>query len=189
MQICTAAIKGISVYSASAEVTLPKKDGEKPGDYDARTWRHKAHVDQDGVVVIPFMAFKKALAAAAKLTPRKIGGRGNQTYGAQFQSGVLITESLRLGIKREDLRSETFSCSATGDSRGVGKRVPRIFPMVDNWGGVMTFYVTNPTIDQKIFETYLRESGQFVGVGRFRPENGGVNGRFTVESVKWSEAA
>jgi hypothetical protein len=189
MKTCTARITGISPYSPSRMLdTSQMKAGEKHDAFDKRMWREKAHVDRDGFVIIPFMSFKKCLSEAVRLTPRKIKGRGAQTYGGQFKGGVLLTEPLRLPLKRDDLRGETFSCSATGDARGVGGRVMRTFPMIDTWGGDLTFYLTNPSIDDAIFEAYLREAGKFIGIGRFRPENGGVNGRFNVEAMTWAEA-
>lgn len=187
IRTCTAAIRSISPYSPSRMVMEAKKPGEKDGDFEQRTWRLKAHTNKDGNVIIPFMAFKKALDGAARLTPRKIGGRGNQTYGQQMKSGVLLTEPLTLNIKGDETRPETFMCSIKGDSRGVGGRVPRTFPTVDDWGGTLTFFIMNPTVQKDIFETYLREAGQFIGVGRFRPENGGVYGRFVVDNVEWAE--
>ena len=189
IRIATATIKGFSPYSPSRQHDEPALSGEKKDAYEARTWRHKAHTDKDGFVIIPFMSFKKAIDAAASFTPRKIKGNGNQTYSKQMKSGVLLTEPLVLKVKAADARSETFSCSITGDSRGVGGRVNRTFPMIDDWGGKLEFTITNPTIQKDIFETYLEEAGQFIGIGRFRPENGGVNGRWRVEKITWKEVA
>jgi hypothetical protein len=33
-----------------------------------------------------------------------------------------------------------------------------------------------------VLEHFLRVAGALIGIGRFRPENGGFYGRFTVES-------
>jgi hypothetical protein len=32
----------------------------------------------------------------------------------------------------------------------------------------------------------LEEAGKFIGLGRFRPQNGGFYGRFAVAKVVWS---
>lgn len=189
IRTCKAVLKGVSIYSPSRFVEEPKQRGEEHDAYERRTWRDKAHRNVDNYVVIPLMSFKKALDGAAAFTPRKVKGRGAQTYSKQMKSGVLLTEGMTLAIKVEDMRCETFMCSIKGDARGVGGRVPRVFPMIDDWGGELTFYITNPTVQRDIFEEYLREAGQFIGIGRFRPENGGVNGRFSVESYAWGEAA
>ena len=189
IRTCTATIQGVSPYSPSRFLEEPKRPGEDGDAYERRTWRLKAHADKNGNVIVPFMSFKKALDGAARLTPRKIKGRGAQTYGQQMKSGVLLDQPLRLNVKVDDLRSETFMCSIKGDSRGIGGRVPRIFPMISSWAGSVLFYITNDTIQQDVFETYLKEAGLFIGLGRFRPENGGVNGRFKVEAMKWGEVA
>jgi len=49
--------------------------------------------------------------------------------------------------------------------------------------------IVNDTITEDVFTQHIQEAGKFVGIGQFRPENGGYFGRFTVESVKWIEQA
>jgi hypothetical protein len=41
-------------------------------------------------------------------------------------------------------------------------------------------------VPTEIFERCLKEAGNLIGVGRFRPQNGGYFGRFTVKSIKWT---
>lgn len=183
IRTCTAQITGISTYSPSGFVTDERPKGVTYDEWEEKIWQKKAHYDREGFVVVPLMGFKKAIASAARLTPRKMTGR--KTFNDAFKTSILLTEPLRLPLTAMDLRSEAFLCSSTGDSRGVGGRVMRRFPMIDDWGGKLTFYVTMPEIPERIFETYLAEAGQFIGVGRFRPENGGVNGRFRVNAVRW----
>lgn len=188
-ELCRATIRGIAPYSPSRAIEEDKRKNEDYDEFEKRTWRGKAHADENGQVLIPFMCFKKALDAAARFTPRKIKGRGAQTYGAQMVSGIIITQPLVLNTKIDDLVSETFWCSITGDKRGVGGRVPRTFPMIYKWGGAIEMYVVNPTVSHTILETYLEEAGMFIGVGRFRAEVGGMNGRFVVDKVEWSDAS
>jgi hypothetical protein len=33
----------------------------------------------------------------------------------------------------------------------------------------------------------LTMAGMFIGIGRFRPEKGGTNGRFKIESIDWQD--
>jgi hypothetical protein len=30
-------------------------------------------------------------------------------------------------------------------------------------------------------------AGMFIGIGRFRPEKGGTNGRFKIASIEWTD--
>jgi hypothetical protein len=64
--------------------------------------------------------------------------------------------------------------------------VPRTFPVVRNWSAQATFYVLDDAITEKAFTYHLEQAGKFIGIGRFRPRNGGFYGRFSVESVTWS---
>jgi hypothetical protein len=67
--------------------------------------------------------------------------------------------------------------------------VPRIFPEFDSWGGQVTFLVSDERITPAIFERHIRAAGEYVGLGRFRPENPicGTNGKFRVTEIKWQK--
>lgn len=183
IRIATAAITGISPYSASAPYRSEKTREESYDEFEARCWREHLTVGEDGKVVISFMAFKMALTGAAKLTQRKL--KGSQTYSKSMETGVLLDAPLALGIDPANVKSERFYVNADG-VRGSGKRVWRTFPMIFPWAGTLRIHVMNPAIAKDVFEEYLREAGMYIGVGRFRPEKGGVNGRWSVGSVKWS---
>jgi hypothetical protein len=44
-------------------------------------------------------------------------------------------------------------------------------------------------VPEDVFEIHLHDTGQYIGIGRFRPERGGYYGRFAVVSIKWEEGA
>jgi len=52
----------------------------------------------------------------------------------------------------------------------------------------VTYYVFDDKIGKEIFDKILRASGQFIGIGRFRPRNCGYYGRFSVEAISWKDA-
>ena len=186
MKICTATLASISPYSQSRAHEAAKLDRETSDAYEQRTWREKAHFDKAGQVYIPPMAFKMSLDKAAQMLGLQIPGKGKSTYTKYFLSGVLVLEPLMLGIKKDDLPFDRIHANADG-VRGSGKRVWRIFPRIDQWEGDVDFHVLANEITKDVFEIALRQSGQFVGIGRFRPEKGGFYGRFEVKSVKWTE--
>lgn len=183
-KVCIAHIRGTSPYSASRAHEAPREPKETPGDYDDRTWRQKLHVSNDGTVVIPAMAFKMALDTAAKMLGEKIPGKRNATYSKFFLAGVLVFQDPRLGIPADAVRGARVHANADG-VRGSGKRVFRTFPMVDDWQTTVTFDVLADEITKDVFEKHLAQAGSFVGVGRFRPQMGGLNGRFVVDKVEW----
>lgn len=173
-------------YSQSRQHDTPELDKETKGDWDARTWRDKCTTDDDGNVCIPAMALKQCLDVAAKRFGGQIPGKGKATYTKSFLSGVICEANVPIGWHKDTVPSITLRVDAKG-VRGGGTRVPRTFPQVPNWKGTAVFYILDDTVTRTIFEKCLIEAGRFVGIGRFRPENGGLNGRFTVEAFRWSE--
>jgi hypothetical protein len=71
--------------------------------------------------------------------------------------------------------------------RGSGKRVPRRFPEFGKWHGTAEFTILDDIITRDVFETHVRAAGTVVGIGRFRPENGGTNGRFRPIEFEWQD--
>lgn len=179
-----AQLESISAYSQSRAHQTPELDKELKDAYEKRTWRERAHCTDDGHVFIPPMAFKQALDAAVKFVNEKIPGQRNATWTKHFVSGILVVDGLVLPTKKDDLIPEWVYCNADG-VRGSGKRVMRCFPMVPKWSGQVTYMVLDDLITEDIFARVLEVSGQMVGIGRFRPQNGGFLGRFKVNGLKW----
>lgn len=96
-----------------------------------------------------------------------------------------MLEGLPLGVKKDDVEGEWLFVPASG-RRGDGKRVQKCFPLFRTWKGDVTFHILDDVITQQIFEQHLRDAGNFIGVGRFRPRNNGYYGRFKVVGLKWA---
>lgn len=178
-------------YSQSRQHTTEKLDKETAPDYELRTWREKCTVDDYGQIVIPAMALKQALDSVAKRLGRQIPGKGKATYTKHFLAGVSCEDNVALTTDNKPIMKETvesISINANVDGvRGSGKRITRIFPLIPQWLATARFLILDDTVTKAIFEEHLHEAGQFVGIGRFRPEKGGLNGRFTVKSFTWEE--
>lgn len=185
MKTCIATLEATTAYSQSRMHDTPKLEKERMDEYELRTWRNKAHVES-GEIYIPPMAFKQALDTAARRLGVQIPGKGKSTYTKHFLSGVLVMDKLMTGAMIDDCRGEWINANSDG-VRGSGKRVKRCFPTIQTWGGKVPFYILDDVIDTKIFERVLAEAGSFIGIGRFRPENGGFYGRFTVAGTEWQE--
>lgn len=56
MKTAICSLESISPYSQSKFYETEKLPKERPDDYEARTWRDRLHVNQDGFVFIPPMA-------------------------------------------------------------------------------------------------------------------------------------
>jgi hypothetical protein len=185
MRTATVTLKSISPYSQSRAHFTDKLNKEGADDYEKRTWRERMHVDADGNVFIPPMGFKNCISEIAKFLSVQVPGKGKATYTKHFEAGILVMEALKLKIKKDDVPGEWLFVPADG-KRGGGKRVRKCFPVIREWTGDVTFHVLDETITPEVFEHHLKEAGNFIGIGRFRPRNNGFYGRFAVEKVKWS---
>lgn len=188
-------LKGTGAYSQSKFFTSTKKDGESSNDFEARCWREKAHANADGFIVLPVFCLKNALDTAASYLSHPVpGGGGKRTFAKLFRSAVRVqttspvimvngkSASSALGSRKQhvkDVKGEWINANSDG-RRGSGKRVPRCFPMVENWSVEFEFTVMDARITEKIFLEHLAAAGVYIGIGRFRPENGGCHGCFEV---------
>lgn len=196
MRVLAVTITGTTPYSQSRAFdpeTLPdslqKQPKETHDDYDKRVWREKCTTDATGQIIVPAASFKQAIDSAAKMLSIQIPGKGKATYTKEFVRGIAIFEPLPLGVHKNDVKPVRIHANADG-IRGSGKRVFRTFPIIPApWGGTLEIHVISETVPDDVVERVVAASGKFVGVGRFRPENGGTNGRYTVTDMRWSEAA
>lgn len=185
MKTAIATLRGISPYSQSKHYTTDKLPKELPKDFEERTWRDRVHANEDGNVFIPPMAFKNCLSDAAKFLSIQIPGKGKSTYTKHIEAGVLVTDALILPIKKDEVKGEWLFVPSDG-IRGGGRRVEKCFPVIHQWGGDVTFYILDETVTEDVFRNILEQAGAFVGIGRFRPRNNGIYGRFKVEKLVWS---
>jgi hypothetical protein len=185
MRVATVEIKGVSPYSQCRPVPSTKEPKETHEDFEKRTWKERAHIDDEGRAFIPPMAWKIGIAEAAKFLSIQIPGKGKSTYTKHFEAGVLVTEPAYIGATADDMQSEWLFVPATG-RRGDGKRVWKCFPKFSKWACTVTFYILDDTITKDVFAQHIEEMGKFIGVGRFRARNNGFYGRFEVMKVNWS---
>lgn len=177
-----------SPYSQSAKHDTPFLDREAHDAWDERTWREKCTVNSEGIVCVPAMAFKQCIDTAAFKLGVKVPGRRTSTYKNFFASGFFCDADVPLAngkpIKKSEVASVKISANADG-VRGSGKRVPRRFPVIPKWHGVAAFTILDDVITPEVFEQHVKAAGIVVGIGRFRPEKGGTNGRFRVTKCEW----
>ena len=177
--------EGAAPYSQSYWHDTPKKDKETADAFEKRTWRDKCSANDKGEIFIPAMAFKQCLDSVAKRLGEQIPGKGRTTYTKAFLAGVICEDNVILpGLRKDKCPSVTIPANVTG-VRGAGKRVRRTFPQWVKWGGVARFIILDDTVTREVFERHFHEAGRFVGLGRFRPENGGINGRFRALKFTW----
>jgi len=178
--------KSTSPYSQSKHHLEPKLDKELSEDYEERTWRERMHVDKNGDIFIPATQFMNSIKVAAKYLNIQIPGKGKTTYTKHFESGIMVIDNLDLGLKKDEIQKETVYVPSDGIPGG-SKRVTKHFCFIPEWEGKVTYYILDNIITQDIFERVLRECGNLIGIGRFRPRNRGYYGRFEVKKIEWIE--
>ncbi|HEY2616133.1 MAG TPA: hypothetical protein VGI78_02235 [Acetobacteraceae bacterium] len=194
MKICKVSLEGIpgSPYSQSAQHDDDKLDRESHDDYDARTWRSKCTTNADGQVCIPAMALKQCLDVGAQKLGEKVQGRRGATFRGFFTSGFFCNGDVPISngkpITPKDAEMVAINANADG-VRGSGKRVKRRFPVFPKWHGIAEFTIVDDIITVEVFEHHVRSAGMIVGIGRYRPANGGSNGRFRITKFEWSDLA
>lgn len=189
MKSAIAHLVGESPYSQGKHIDpeeVPKKPKELHDDYERRTWRHRMHVTRDGFVEIPGAAFANAVKQAAARLRLRVPGKGQTEYKKYFEAGIMCPDGIILPIKAEDVPSDKLFVPSDG-KRGGGKRVTKWFPRIDEWNGKVPFFIFDDIITEDVFKQVLVAAGQLVGIGRFRPENCGYYGRFSVKSIEWRE--
>lgn len=197
MKKCRITLSGLalSAYSPSKVVMTPTLDREQPDDYDARTWRDHCTVNSEGYVCQPAMAYKMMFDTSSKKIGMKVPGRKGAGYAGFFTSGLFCNGDVPLlldgkPIKKTELTEakhmQMFHVSPKG-LRGGSSRVWKRYPMLFGWKGVAELIIVDDLLTPEIVDHHAKAGGIIVGLGRFRPENGGTNGRFHVDKFEVEE--
>lgn len=163
-----------------------KLEKELPDAYEKRTWKEKAHFNEDGFLKIPGAMIANCIRESAKFMSLQIPGKGKSTYTKHFEAGIIIYNDITTNITKETLQGDARHVPSGGRPGGT-KRVIKIFPIVQEWEGEVIVYVGDNIITADVFEDVVRNAGNLIGIGTWRPRNRGMNGRFELVDMKWSE--
>ncbi len=186
MKLAECKLESATPYSQGRYYKTEKLPKELDAAYEERTWRERCHVNKDGLIIIPPMAFTNSLKEAARYLSLPIPGKNKQTFTKNFEAGVLVSEPLVLPIRKDEVLPEWLFVPSDG-RRGGGRRVEKCFPLIPEWKGTVLFHILDDIITKDIFEKVLLTSGSLIGIGRFRPRNMGYYGRFTCKKMDWVE--
>lgn len=178
-------LKGLSPYSQSKVKTSVKPKDELDDEFERRTWKEHLHTEK-GVVFIPPMSVKKSLEECAQYLAEPVKGKGKATYTKHFTAGVMSIEPwwFQPKLMADDVEGEMLFLNADG-KKGGGRRVHRMYPRIaDGWHASGVLYVIDAMLTADKVREYLEHAGKFIGIGRFRPRNGGFYGRYAVESFE-----
>ena len=184
MKTAIVSLKSVSPLVMGKFYEVEKLPKESSADYEQRTWNERLHFDEKGDVFIPPQMFKNCLSEAAKYLSVSIPGQGKAKFTKHFEAGVMVTEPLMIGVKKDDVPGFWLFVPADG-KRGGTKRVKKCFPIIHSWAGTVAYIILDETVTEDVFAMHLEQAGKFIGLGAFRPRNNGYYGRFEIEKIKW----
>jgi hypothetical protein len=180
-------IRGIAPLSQSRMHNIQSLDGESKDELDCRTWLEHCHYTKPGEdVFVPASALKQAVSTYAPRLNIPDPDNKRAKLTKYFVSDVICESDLLIGVKKNQMIQIVIPASSRGNKgAAAGARVPRRLPQIQEWGGSTSFLIMEEKIKPDMFEKVLAGAGMSIGVGQFRPETGGNNGRFKIEKVEY----
>jgi len=172
-------LKGLTPVTFNKKLLSEKEPNESYDDYEKRVWRERCDCDNKGNVILSSQKFKKSICTAAQWLNMQIPGEGKATYTKHFRGGVIVMNHVQAATNAENIE---YSLIYTSPKKRDGKRWIH-FPIIEDWKGELQINILDEKITPEVFKTVADYAGMAVGVGSWRPENGGENGRFEVVAI------
>ncbi len=183
-------IRGIAPYSQSKMLDVPRGKNEGYPAFEDRTWKLKAHVaaDGDSIVIAGHAVHQMMVLGAQKgrLQP-KAAKSAREGLANRLVTGVMLMGDASTSMKLSKAICVPINAHANG-KRGSGTRVIRKFPeWPAGWTAEFDVIVVDESLTLEDVRAAIESGGLVAGLGRFRPENMGHNGRFTVKACDAGE--
>jgi hypothetical protein len=81
-------------------------------------------------------------------------------------------------------RTTIGNITISANAKGVLRKLPVI---QSGWTSTFLVNILNPIITGDVFREMLEFAGMFIGLGHYRPQYGGTNGRFRVSHLEWQD--
>lgn len=180
---------GVSEYFFGKRLESTKRDDETHAQFDARCWREKVNVTEDGQCFISQFALKNGLESAGKRLQLKVPGMGKSTFTKLFTQGLLCFEPLLMEldgkpITLDDVKPRVMFVPSDGKHLSKQGRVDKTFPVLTKWGFHATMIVADDKITIDILARHLEEMSKYIGFGAMRVESGGINGRWAMSNLQ-----
>lgn len=172
-------LKSVTPVTFNKKLRSEKEPNETHDDLEKRVWRERCDCNRKNELILRSDRFKKSIVLAAQWLNMQIPGEGKATYTKHFRGGVIVMNNIELGIKRDECEHELVY---TGPRKKDGKRWIH-FPIVEKWEGELQVNVLDEKITEEVFKKVIDYAGMTVGIGSWRPENGGENGRYECRDI------
>ncbi len=138
-------------------------------------WHSGLYMDDEGQLILPDTVLEAAL----------INGAKKSRLGSTFKSAIFVEQHavLDIGVKVPkdigELYKDTKKYVFRKPARVGDKMVPRTRPIFRNWKATFSVAFDDEQINYVQLEQAVRDTGNLVGVGDWRPRHG----RFAVEKA------
>lgn len=142
---------------------------------DAVRAEFHSYNDKDGFY-IPSEHFIGAFINAGAMVKSKVGN--SKKSMKNIVAGMFQIKEPKLRLPNNyviDKRSAV--------NRNIKARIITIRPKWEKWSCSFTLMVDNDTITKETIEQIITYSGQYIGIGSFRPTNNGMFGRFKLNKI------
>ena len=135
-----------------------------------------SYQDENGFY-IPTEQIRQSMINAGALTKAKVGNSKKSMKNIVAAMFVIEPEKIRLPDDFEvDKRSAV--------NKNIKARVICIRPKWNKWNGKFILKVDNDTITKDTVKEIIKNAGDFIGIGSYRPTNNGQFGRFDLKSFE-----
>ncbi len=174
---CT--LRSITPMTFNKKLRSEKGPNETHDEFEKKIWRERCDCNKQGNLILRSDRFKKSIALGAKWLNMKIPGEGQATYTKHFKGGLIVMNHIDLKVTPEEVDHALIYTSPRPKD---GKRWIH-FPTIENWEGELDINILDEKITEEIFTKVINYAGMAIGVGSWRPENGGENGRYEVTDI------
>jgi hypothetical protein len=183
-------LEGTTSMLFGKQYRVAELERESKADYEERTWRERLHTNSDGIACISPLAIKNCIRDAAKYLSEPIKGKGKATYTKHFKAGVMVYDQAPISssphtlVRTADVEPLWLNVPSDGMTGGT-KRVPKAFPEVKaGWKATVNVSVLDEIITSDVLHRHITQAGNFIGLGAMRVGNGGISGRFKINSMQ-----
>jgi hypothetical protein len=135
------------------------------------------HSDNDKPY-LPCEHIEQSMIEAGKMVKSKVGN-------AKKSMSNIVAAMFSVYPQKIQLPNNWVVDKRSAVNRNVKARIIVVRPKWETWQAEFDIEVDNDSITSETVEDILKMSGQYVGIGSYRPQNKGKFGRFNV--VKFSE--
>lgn len=135
-----------------------------------------SYSDKDGFY-IPSEHIRGALINAGAMVKSKVGNSRKSMKNIVAAMFFIEEECLRLP-------KEYVIDKRSAVNKNIKARVICVRPKWMNWKVEFTLNVDNDTITEQTIKEIIKNAGNYIGIGSYRPTNNGMFGRFSMESFK-----